>query len=308
MGSGFNETWGNAEPHLDRVAQAGGLLRISISWMKTRDGDWSGPDAAYRTMLAHGVRPLFILQGPTMPSRAVWSEFVREATRRYPGAAAFEIWNEPNLAAFWGGHPSPAKYVRLFRAAAASAAPEARLLVGGLSPRLTSENDAIGWRAYLRHLRCSGVTAIADGISYHVYVGLHRLYPDVDRSSPLRLVKRGRRIAGNPVAWITELSVAATGDGQVRRTRRAVRSALSSGPEAILMHRLIDDGPHHHPYWRHAGMLDSHGRPKPAWTGLLNGLRRWGPVYRPLAPERDRAKKRPASGRPCSNARYRALP
>lgn len=78
-----------------------------------------------------------------------------------------EVWNEPNLAAYWRPAPDPARYARLYattRAAIHAVAPQVRVVTGGLSPyqqpvrflaamkrdqpQIMSELDGVGFHPY----------------------------------------------------------------------------------------------------------------------------------------------------------------
>jgi hypothetical protein len=258
---GINELWSRAIPHLDRVPPRQ-VMRVSISWRESL----AESDAVYRTMTSRGIQPLFVLYGSTRPPLDVWAEWVGAVTRRYPAAVAFEVWNEPNLARFWGGPPSPRAYHKLFVAAVRAAAPSATLITAGLAPSEGSqEHRQRRWRTYLRALTRLGTTDLADGIGYHVYPGLSHIQPKITRGGPHRVLRKGRRIVGDAPAWITEL--ATFWGGRRRALRSAHRQATRAGAQTLIVHRLLDD-PKDNPPWDATGLLRANGKPKGAWRTL----------------------------------------
>ena len=63
-----------------------------------------------------------------------WQEFLEEVARRFPQAAAIEIWNEPNLSGFWKPEPQPERYARLVASAyeaIKAADPGIQVIAGG---------------------------------------------------------------------------------------------------------------------------------------------------------------------------------
>ena len=85
-----------------------------------------------------------------------------------PRVHAWEIWNEPNIAAFWRPAPDPAAYARLLTAAASAIRavdPEATIVSAGLSP-------AGGTHApveFLRAMYTNGAGASFDALGFHPY-------------------------------------------------------------------------------------------------------------------------------------------
>jgi hypothetical protein len=156
-------------------------------------------DARYAAMVERGLKPLLILHSAppwAQPRRAGalpvcltdcwqfvepadgaigdWAAFAAFAARRYP-RAAFEIWNEPNLAIFYKPVPNAGRYARLFReayAAIKAVRPDAEVITGGLaSPRVTGA-AAISGRDFLASLYAGGL----QGTSPDFRLGVH-IYP-----------------------------------------------------------------------------------------------------------------------------------
>ncbi len=144
-----------------------GTVRFVISWPKVErhDGEWDfgAVDAELRAIRAAGAEPLPFLYGTprwlgegappigTAHARSEWAHFVRRVVGRYgPGGQLassdpefvpierWQVWNEPNLPAFWGGRdPSADEYVELLRVSAQAihtVDPAASVIAAGLPP------------------------------------------------------------------------------------------------------------------------------------------------------------------------------
>jgi hypothetical protein len=252
---GITEIWSRAEPHLDHVSR-GQVMRVPLYWHQPLDES----DHIYRTMTSRGIRPMFVLYGHERPPRRAWANWVGAVTRRYPATVAFEVWNEPNLARFWDGPPSPRAYHKLFATAVRAAAPSATLITAGLAPSEGSQRHHMRrWRTYLRALSRLGTTDLADGIGYHAYPGLSHIQPKISPGGPHRLLRKGRRIVGDAPAWITEL--ATFWGKRATALRRSHRQATQAGAQAMIVYRLIDD-PNDSQPWSGTGLLRANGRPK----------------------------------------------
>jgi hypothetical protein len=188
-------------------AFGGTLVRFPINWAFTQarwhgSYDWRATDQLYRTYIAAGARPVLeLVASPRWavssyfacdfhPERGLQSQqecdigpnaghvgdfdaFAVAAARRYPLAAALEIWNEPNYEGYWRGR-DPAAYAELADSAVAAvkaSAPAMRVLVGALA---NATDDGPRWTAmatFVAALRDRGVLSRADGLSFHPYPG-----------------------------------------------------------------------------------------------------------------------------------------
>ena len=179
------------ERHLDHVEQAGiGWLRVDFVWAliepeRGRD-EWEAYD---QIVAAAGERDLEILgllaytppwatDGPAVSgvprSAADWAAFCHRAASRYRGRVRhWELWNEPNLSAFWAGSREQHIAGILLPGAQAVHAADPAAWAGGpaLAHLRASRGDWATW--LLEALRRAGPEL--DFVTHHVYdSGGHR--------------------------------------------------------------------------------------------------------------------------------------
>ena len=106
---------------------------------------------------------------------AQFGRFVGQLAARYKGrVAAYELWNEPNLAREWRGDTlDPSRFVALVAegSKAVRAADPGALVISG-APAVTGIDDgmeAIDDRVFLRGMYAAGVAQWVDGIGVHPY-------------------------------------------------------------------------------------------------------------------------------------------
>lgn len=232
-----------------------------------------GPfDAMYRADLAHGLRPLLVALNaprwawddeaaaapfannpPADEHLADWRAFVAALARRYPRALAVEIWNEPNVTAFWGGGspavaPDPGRYGRLLGAAHAavrSVSPRLPVIGGALAANQAGSGAGdVPMAEFAAAMFDAGAAAHMDAISVHPYPGAGGAAQSAALVDQL-LEARDDASARVPV-WVTEVGVTTTGApavDEVEQARRlvAVCQALAAEPavDAVYIHNLI---------------------------------------------------------------------
>jgi hypothetical protein len=106
-------------------------------------------------------------------SPATYAAFASEAVKRYAamGVHAYEVWNEPNIAAFWQPAPDAAAYTELLRTAypaIKAADPSAIVVTGGLSPAVTNETS-IAPTDFLQGVYANGGQGAFDAVADHPY-------------------------------------------------------------------------------------------------------------------------------------------
>ncbi len=296
----------------DRIARGGAkLIRTTLQWgeVQPRRGqgyDWRSYDRLMTITAARGLGFLPVLIGspawaapasaqPPYP-RAMpeFLHFVRAAVHRYgPGGEfwrmnpdlrrkpirAWQVWNEPNLPAFWAD-PDPAAYARLLRAmsrAIRSEDPGATIVLAGM-PRSVAARPIDDYLAELYEI--PGFARLFDVVAVHAYAGdVAGLKSVVDDARALM----DRSGDGEKPIWITEFGWASAGPArdtmrvkspaeQAELLRGSVdamrRAAAQSGVRVLVWYDLQDySRPPAEPdrFTWHTGLFGSDGGPKPAW-------------------------------------------
>ncbi|GAA1460727.1 hypothetical protein GCM10009619_27400 [Williamsia maris] len=150
----------NARPDAEldfAAAQGFSAVRIPVRWSSVEpvEGklDFSALDPVIRGAAARGLEVLGVVTWapawavapeyrtvthPAPESAARFAEFARVAAFRYRSqVSAWEVWNEPNIAASFGPIPDVSKYCAILRqsyTAIKAANPSATVLTGGTSP------------------------------------------------------------------------------------------------------------------------------------------------------------------------------
>lgn len=112
-----------------------------------------------------------IASGPPRDLRN-WSNFCGVIAARYRGkVAAYQVWNEPNLAREWGGQPpDPAGYVNMLREcyiAIKAADPGTLVISAGLAPTGNGLPEAIPHTEYLEAMYKAGAAPYFDLLGVH---------------------------------------------------------------------------------------------------------------------------------------------
>ncbi len=168
-----------------------GWVKQQVTWHTVEHGpddfDWTLLDRAVEACDAFGFNLLLgVVHAPdwTRSSElesgpptdyAEFGRFMGQLATRYRGrVAAYELWNEPNLAREWRGDTlDPARFVALVAEGAKgvrAADPDALVISG--APAVTGINDgetAIDDRVFLRGMYDAGVAQWVDGIGAHPY-------------------------------------------------------------------------------------------------------------------------------------------
>lgn len=269
--------------------------------------EFSGLDRTIGEAAAAGVRvlpfvcgsPDWIAGDPAVPplagSRArAWAALLRRLVGRYGPHGSFwaglpvkrpiqrwQIWNEPNFRLFWHPRPSPAAYVALLRRSARvlrRADPDAEVVAAGLAP---VEGGLYPWEFLRRMYRVPGSAAAFDMAALHPYAtSLGALEYE------LRAVRRvmARAGDGSKPLLVTEIGVASAAAfrnpfdkgrrGQARFLRSAYRLMLDNrrrwrlaGAYWFTWRDSTTPDPHC-VFCEFAGLFDSTGKPKPAWSAF----------------------------------------
>ncbi len=201
-----------ARRDMDLVRNAGfGWIKQAVAWRDIEGAarghyNWYFTDRIVADAEARGLDVLFRLDREpawAVPSRDTFSDngppedpadfgnFCHALAERYRGRVrAYQVWNEPNLAREWGGHPpNPAEYVELLRACyigIKSADPDALVISAGLAPTGTGLPEAMPDVDYLIGMYEAGAAPYFDllGVNAPGYLAPPELSPDEAAARP----------------------------------------------------------------------------------------------------------------------------
>ena len=192
-GTFFSESDSELARDLDAMVAAGShSLRVDINWaVIQRAGstsyDWSAFDRVIQAARQRGfdvvgmiaytpswALPAGVDDSTYPPARVSdYATFAAAAAKHYAplGVREYEIWNEPNITAFWKPKPNPAAYAQLLKTAYAAIKAvdsQAIVLSGGLSPAATDGTD-FSPPAFLQKLYENGAKGSFDAVAAHPY-------------------------------------------------------------------------------------------------------------------------------------------
>ena len=300
-----------------QAAAGSGIVRQPFEWraIETAPGvwDWGHGDAfvgaaavaGLKVLPVIGAPPAFASQAPE-GERRVWyppddpdefGAFAARLAERYGRAGSFwdenphiprvpvtawQVWNEPNLPAFWGGDPDAAGYVDVLKAAAAALRavdPAVEVVSAGLPQ--SEQGTALG--AYVDGMYAAGARGWFDTFAVHGYAP--------GRAGTVDLVRFARALLdahGDPAPiWLTEFGWATAGSPgaftvteseQAERLRFTLATLWAErGP--LVLRGLVyfkwrdsvadsDAGAWPH----HAGLHGADGIAKPAFAAFRDGV------------------------------------
>jgi O-antigen ligase len=175
--------------NLDLIAQTGFVwVRQVFAWdaIEPSPGqyDWAIYDAIVRETHERDLRlvavlwrsPAWAAPEPTAPPGDLnaFGAFAEALAERYGDRVdVYQIWDEPNLSAGWGGRaPSAVEYAALLEAAYTAihaADPEALVLTAGLAPTIETGPNNLNDVLYLRALYENGAAPFFDGVAGKPY-------------------------------------------------------------------------------------------------------------------------------------------
>jgi hypothetical protein len=230
-----------------------------------------------------GVRP---------PKPRLYARFAAAAARhlKHRGVSAFEIWNEPNVQAFWAPRPDARAYTRMLRLAYTAIKrvdPRATVVSGGLAPAVNGPG-AIDPRRFLRLMYRHGAKNHFDALGHHPYGWTFLPGTRVRRNAWFQM--RGSRPSlrsimiahgdGAKKIWGTEFGAPTWGppgssfvslDEQARIIERAYRLWAGypwAGP--LFTYQGRDLGYQGNTNENFFGLLKFDGSPKPAFSAFQN--------------------------------------
>jgi hypothetical protein len=229
--------------------------------------------------------------------RKVWSAFVRGVAARYGRGGtfwalhpelepnpimAYQVWNEPNLPAYWRPTHDAAGYVRLVRLTRAqlrAVDPQARIVLAGLP----DSRHGTRMRDYVRAIYAQrGARSLFDVVALNPYsedpagvlekLNWVRAYMDRrgDRRTPIWVTEVGWATSGPPSPFTTSRAGQSAKVSRMFRTLLAARGRLRL--ERLIFFGLQDRAypAKEKPWWGpRVGLFDMAGNAKPAWRTFV---------------------------------------
>jgi hypothetical protein len=294
--AGVNIHFTNNSSVLDLIKAAGlRWVRMDFTWSAIEQTagkyDFSAFDTLVSAAEARGLSVLAILDygnalytgGGMTPPRTTaaitaYAAYCTATASRYAGRkVVFEIWNEPDVAGFWGGTPSATEYAAVLKAGLAavkSGNSSARALTGGLSVPYDLTYS------YWDTLQSLGAMTGAGGWGTHLYTDGP---PEERWTDILRLNDRVASVMPGQALWCTEwgysstkLSLSSTKDGheslaRTAQANRDVRELLVSwwaNLPLLVLYDIYDDGSDPQNAEHNFGLLAQDYSEKPAMTAV----------------------------------------
>ena len=181
-----------ADRDLNLVREAGfRWVKQEIPWREVEGHgkgiwQWDSSDRVMDQIEAHGLKviirlgsqPAWAAPEVELPNIAPpqdmqdFYDYVFTVANRYRGrVAAYQIWNEPNLAREWGGQaPNPAAYVELLKVgyqAVKDADPQAIVISAGLAPTTRNDDQAMPDIYFYQGMYDAGAIPYFDSLGVH---------------------------------------------------------------------------------------------------------------------------------------------
>ncbi|MDO8737076.1 MAG: cellulase family glycosylhydrolase [Thermoleophilia bacterium] len=285
-------------------------IRFDMSWdliqpQENNQYTWSRYDRIVAAASRHGIKSLPILTytpqwarlqackenfqcAPADPAK--FATFTGEAAKHYKpmGIDTWEIWNEPNIDAFWKPDPDAVAYVDLLKGAykqIKQVDPNATVISGGLSPAENVEGR-VAPIDYLKSMYQNGARDYFDALGYHPFS-----YPALpsevlswsnwSQMSDLNPSIRSTMVANgdsDKKIWATEYGVPTDGLDSVNETLQAlsyrdVFPQIADKPwlATLFFHTYKDYGNDPYAVNNYFGIIRKDGTRKPAYD-VLKGI------------------------------------
>lgn len=307
------QTWTHPSAQDIAMMKRGGVGTLRVGFdgglaTSPDDARWSSSDALMAATARKRIQVLPVLIGiprgrprlnrpRTRADRMAWATFVTALASRYGRGGtfwkahpelesmplkAYQVWNEPNLPAYWRPKPDAGSYLRLLRLTRArlrAVDPDATIVLGGI-PESRLGTPML---EYLRAIYAQpGARNLFDVVALHPY--------GADAPGILKMLNEVRGLMNRvgdrrtPI-WVTEIGWATGGPRSPFRTSRAGQAAriartfraLIAGRKRLRLQRLMIFGLQdraylatERPWWGpRVGLFDVAGRPKPGWRTFV---------------------------------------
>jgi polysaccharide biosynthesis protein PslG len=288
-------------------------IRFDANWASIQpDGpgsfDWSQLDSAVSSVRQAGMSVDLIIDGcpqwAAVPdagstswgqpaSSAEFGSFAADVAERYvpQGVQIFEIWNEPNISAFWAPTPNAVAYTDDLKAAYTAIKavdPQSIVISGGLAPITEPIPGRPGWLtaiSFLQGMYAAGAKGYFDALGYHPYS-----FPDLpdtrvtttgwskmSESDPsLRSIMISHGDGAKPI-WLTEFGAPSAGPSgvgqfmQAENLTEAIQDAKATDWIGALYIYTWQDDPTEGP--SAFGILTVQGTRKLAYNQIFRSIR-----------------------------------
>ncbi|NIL75840.1 cellulase family glycosylhydrolase [Rhodococcus sp. B10] len=287
------------------ILDAAGIksMRVSIPWANVEPAQnqlvWTAVDRVVNAVNARGISMLGIIAytptWATSPpgqalnyrpaSPALFGQFAGKVADRYKGKIeAYEIWNEPNGAMFYGPSPDAAGYTDLLKAAypAIKGADPSATVVGGVLGAVVDNHGMQNPVTFTRQMYAAGAAGKFDALSFHPYQYTMKFadgtYVD---DSPVRQVMDIRALMvangdGGKKIWATEYGVPTAVASEEQQSDMITHFVTKwqelpyTGP--IYLYQLKDQQTGSQDTEMTFGLLRSDWSGKPALWGVMSQL------------------------------------
>jgi polysaccharide biosynthesis protein PslG len=303
-----------SQTEANQMAASGvATVRVQVNWgfIEPRQGqrDWTVYDNYVGYLAVAGLRVEPVLFGVpswissrtaappiyTAAQRQAWMGFVADLAARYGPNGSFwkqyptlpyepfaqwEVWNEPNLSGYWGGRPSPRRFVRLLRVTRAAldrSDPSAQIAIGGLFPPPRARYG-VSLESFLGRLyKVHGARRLFDAVAIHPYASRPGGVLAACREARRLMVRNHDRRAA---LWITELGWSTGGthwgqspfkatEAQQAKFLRAsfaglIRARKRLNLQLLIWHAWQDSTVAGLPWTFNMGLIRSDGSAKPS--------------------------------------------
>lgn len=335
IGMSYGETLSFAKPGKldetldDAVALGVESVRVDLNWQTIQPTDaatfdWSSFDRVVAAAEARRLEVLAVVaytpewaREPGCETRsfkcppadpATFATFARAAAERYApqGVHSWEIWNEPNFAAYWT-HPTPTDYATLLEdtsKAIRKVDGGAEIVMGGLVTidPVVMKDDSLEAVDFLEQVCDTGACDVLDGVAIHPYTWPYTASSNVLPTAPWQQIDHPKRSVRTVLddhdlpkvkVWVTEFGAPTGGPGtgvdedleglgpttdhvsedlQAVIAADGVTTAASDDTIAAFFWYTDQDLPYADTNVAYYGLRRLDGTKKPAWQAFLDAV------------------------------------